>query len=124
MELIEFLHCNVELKKGVVWLNFKENSELDVKEIKQLIRAAEKLADKKPYLLMSDARVHLTITAEGRKVAADKKEAPLLLANAVIVNNLAVRVTANFFSSFNKPHFKFRVFNDEKKALVWLLKQK
>jgi len=123
MEQIVYPHTTVELRDGVVWLNFKEGAELDVKEIRELVKAAETLSENKPYLLMSDARVHLTITSEGRKVAADKKEAPLLIANAAIINNLAVRVTANFFSSFNKPHFKFRIFNDEKKALIWLLKQ-
>jgi hypothetical protein len=122
MNRIEFPHTNVELKNGIVWLLFKENAELDVKEIRDLIKACEKLAGNEPYLLMSDVRVHLDISSEARKVAADKKEAPLLIANAAIVNNLAMRVTANFFSNFNKPHFAFRVFNDEKKAVNWLLK--
>lgn len=124
MKQFEFSHATVEIRKGVVWLTFKESAELDVKEIRELTKAAETLSENKPYVLMVDARVHLTITSEARKISAEKKESPLLLANAVIVNNLPVRVTANFFSSFNKPHFAFKVFNDEKKALTWLLKQK
>ncbi len=124
MNKIEFSHTTVELRLGIVWLLFKENAELGVDEIKELIKATEKLSDYKPYLLMSDVRVNLSITPEARKVAADEKEAPLLVANAVIVNNLAIRLTANFFSSFNKPHFEFKVFNSEKKAIDWLMKFK
>ncbi len=124
MKQIEFSHTTVEIRDGVIWLIFKDNAEIDVKEVRELVKAAETLSGNKTYLLMSDVRVHLTITSEARKVAAEKKEAPFLVANAVIVNNLPVRVTANFFSSFNKPFFAFKVFSDEKKALTWLLKQK
>ena len=97
---------------------------INVKEIIELTRAAEKLAGNKEYLLLSDARVNLTLTTEARKVAAAKKKTPLLIANAVLINNLALRIVANFFKKVNKPHFKFRVFTSEEKAHAWLLKCK
>jgi hypothetical protein len=94
---------------------------LDVKEVRELIKAAEKITGNQPYLLFSDVTVHISITSEARKVSADKKEAPLIIANAALVNNLAVRLTANFFATFNKPYFPFEVFNKREKALRWLM---
>jgi hypothetical protein len=119
---IEFPYVTVEDRDGIIWLVFKEGADLDATQVREFVKASEKLSGGEPYLLLSDARVHLTISSEGRKVAADKKEVPNLVANAVLVNNLAVRLTANFFINFNKPHFKYRVFNDEVKALKWLKK--
>ncbi|MFL5763249.1 MAG: hypothetical protein ACJ77K_04845 [Bacteroidia bacterium] len=124
MSLINFPYCDVTYSQSVVILHFKEDAELEVKEIRQLIKAAEKLADSKPYLLLSDARVNVVITSEARKIAANPKEAPLLVANAVLVNNLGLSLTANFFMKFNKPHFPVKVFYNEAAAMEWLLKFK
>jgi hypothetical protein len=122
MKRIDLSYVTVENRDGIVWLVFKEGVEIDVKELKEFTQASEVLSDNEPYLLISDARVNLSITSEARKLAASKKGTSLLIANAVLVNNLAVRLTANFFTSFNKPHFKYRVFNDESKALRWIKK--
>jgi hypothetical protein len=118
---IELDYCTVKYEEPVVSLIFKENADLGANELREMIKIAEKLTGEKPYLLLSDARFHMNISSEGRKVAADKKEAPFLVANAALINNLGLTITANFFSNFNKPHFHFKVFNNEKKALKWLM---
>jgi hypothetical protein len=121
MKEINFTYCTIKYKAPVIFITFREGSYIDVPETKEMIKATEELTGKKPYLLLSDARVFLTITPEARKVSADKKEAPFLIANAVLINNLPLTLTANFFLTFNKPHFKFKVFNNEEKAMKWLL---
>ncbi|MGZ3883327.1 MAG: DUF7793 family protein [Bacteroidia bacterium] len=119
--MTELSHSIITYRKPVVFVRFKENAELDVAEVRELIKAVEKLTGNHRYLLLSDATGHVNITSEGRKISADKNEAPLMIANAAVVNNLAVKLTANFFASFNKPAFPFEVFNREEKALKWLL---
>ncbi len=121
MEEIELAYCTIRYKAPVIFLTFRENAFIDVAETREMIRESEKLTAKKPYLILSDSRVFLTITPEARKISADKIEAPLLVANAIMVNNLPLALTANFFLKFNKPHFKFKVFNNREKAMKWLL---
>ncbi|MCW3071001.1 MAG: hypothetical protein JWO44_891 [Bacteroidetes bacterium] len=121
MNQIDFPHSTIIYKAPVMYLRFKEGAELDVKEIREMIVAAESLSNKKPYLLFSDVRNHVAISSEGRKIAADKKESPCVIANAVLTNNFALKLTANFFIKVNKPHFPVRVFNDEIKAHLWLM---
>lgn len=120
MNQIDFPHSAIIYKAPVVYLVFKEGAELDVKEVREMIAAAEMLAGKKPYLLFSDVRNHVAITPEARKVSADKKESRYVIANAVLTNNFALKLTANFFIKVNKPHFPVKVFNDELKAHLWL----
>ncbi len=123
MRSVELSYATIENRKGILWLILKEDAEIDVKEIRELTRICEELSGNKPYSLVSDAKVNLTITSEARKAAASKEESPLLVANAVLVNNIAVRMVANFFTAVNKPHFKYKVFNEEQEALSWLKKQ-
>jgi hypothetical protein len=122
MEEIEFTHSIVRFKTPVVSVIFKEGAELDVHEVRELVVAAEKLSGNKPYVLFSDVRNHVTITSEARKVAADRKEASNLLANAVLTNSAAISMTVNFFIKFNKPQFPIKLFYDEAKAFEWMLK--
>lgn len=122
MSEIEFTHSTLIYNPPVIFLNFKEGAELDVKEIKEMIEAAETLSDRKPYLLFSDIRNHVEITPEGKKLAADKKASPCVLANAILTNNLALKLSANFFIKINRPHFPLKVFNDYQSALRWLMK--
>lgn len=119
--VIEFPHTTVYYVAPVVYLIFKEDAELDVPEVRELVAAAEKLSKGKPYLLLSDTRKdNLIITPQARVVGAEKKEAKFLVANAVIVNSLPVQLTMNFFVNFNKPTFPLKIFNTEKKALEWI----
>lgn len=123
MKKVELSYASVENRNGIIWLVLHEDAELGLEQVIEFTKACEKVADNQPYFLVSDARVNLTITSEGRKAAAGKKHSPLLVANAVLVSNVAVRLVANFFTSVNKPHFKYKVFNNERDALVWLKKQ-
>src|SRR3954470_16084172 len=122
MKKAELPYATIEKRDGVIWLIMKEEAELDVREVKEFTSVCEKLSGNKPYYLISDARVNLSISTEGRTAATSKEISPLLVANAVFVNNVAVRMVANFFTAVNKPHFKYKVFNDEQEAQAWLKK--
>lgn len=120
MESIDFLHTTVVFKEQIVYFIFKENVELDSPEMRELFQAAEKLSKGKPFLLFSVLSGTQSITSEGRKFTADKKETRNLIANAVLTNSLALKLTANFFIKLNKPHFHFVLFNHATKAHEWL----
>ncbi|MBA3665554.1 MAG: hypothetical protein H0W61_15305 [Bacteroidetes bacterium] len=121
MQHVEFPYGTMSYNGHMVILTIKEGAVFDVAECREMITTATRFAGNKPYVLLSDARVYFSITPEGRKVTADKNEAPLLKANAVIINNLPARLIANFFGKFNKPHFQFKVFTNEQKAVDWLM---
>ena len=124
MTELELPFVTIRYKAPVVYLVFKEGADLDVPEVKQMIKVAGSLTNNNPYLLCSDARTYFQITSEARKVSSDKSESSLVVANAVLVNNLPLRLTANLFIKINKPHFPLRVFTDEEKAMEWLLSHK
>ncbi|MDF2436169.1 MAG: hypothetical protein K0Q95_545 [Bacteroidota bacterium] len=120
MRGIEFEHSTISFDSSVIFIVFKKGAKMDVASAREMIVSAEKLSDKKPYLMFSDIRNHVEITPEARKVAADKKEAPLIIANAVLTDNVALKLTANFFVKINRPHFPVKLFTDRSKAMLWL----
>ncbi len=123
MRKVELSYATIEKRDDIIWMIMKEDADLDVKEIEEFTAIFEKMSNYKPYFLIADARVNLSISPEARKAAATKEISSLLVANAVIVNNVAVRMVANFFIAVNKPHFKYKVFNTETEALIWVKKQ-
>jgi len=120
MKKINFAFGGLEDRSGVIYFIIKDGAHLDVKEIHQLFEGCKELSGNKPFLLISDARVQLDITSEGRKAASARELGLVVAANAVLVNSLGVRLIANIFSKINKPPFPYQVFNDEEKALDWL----
>ena len=82
---------------------------------------AEAISNKKPYFILSDVRVTMDVTHEGRRLTAHGKAAPLHKGSAVLVQNALYQYAATLFSKFDKPEFPYRVFTDEQEALNWLL---
>lgn len=120
MNQIELPNIVIGFDAGVAYFKFMEGLHLGKTEVTDMFAAADKLADNKPYIIMVDARVYFTASSDGRKAGADKNVTPLVKAVAVLTDNLASELIANFFANFNRPHFKFKVFHNEAKALKWL----
>ncbi len=121
MEHIDFPHSIISYQSPVVHIVFKENAKVDASEAREMIKAAEGLSGKKPYMIFSDIRNHVEISPEARKISAAKEEAPYLVANAVLTDSIALKLTANLFVNINKPHFPVRLFTDRSKAMRWLM---
>ena len=45
------------------------------------------------------------------------------IAKAIVLNNLGMRIIANFFLKFNKPVREHRIFDNELDAYFWLEKK-
>ena len=103
---------------------YKENSEIEEKDARELLITAGKLSNQKPYLLFSDVRKFIVTTPEAKKISVDKNESKLFIAHAVLINSLPMRLVGNFFITFYKPHYPVKLFVDEKKAHDWLKKFK
>jgi hypothetical protein len=116
LEFVKIFH-----KAPIIHMIFKDGAELGIPEILELNAHAEKLCDKKPYVVLTDVRVNLDVTHEGRRLAANAKACPFQRGTAVLVKNTVYQYAATLFSKFDKPEFPYRVFTDEQEALNWLL---
>jgi hypothetical protein len=88
MEGIELEYVKIFYKAPIIHLVFKEGTELGIPEVLELTTCAEKLSGGKPYVILSDVRVNMDVTHEGRRLAARSEEAPLHKASAVLVKKI------------------------------------
>jgi hypothetical protein len=107
---------------GIVRKKFFNDIDIDVEDGRENLAAVTQLTGGKPYLVVSDGRVTVTVTPEAREFAASEEASKNRIAEAILVNSVATRLTANFYIRFNKPRTPTRIFTDEQKAIEWLRK--
>ena len=118
---IELEYVTIHYDQPIIHLVFKEGAELGFPEMRELTSYAEKLSDNRPYMVLSDVRAKVSVTPEGKRIAADIKNAPLNRGSAVLVSNNMFKIAVNFFTDFKKPVFPYKAFTDKQKAITWLL---
>ncbi len=121
----------IETKTSEIWiddrgiLNVKvmEGAELTYEEVKICFESYSELGcgEHNKMLQLMDANANCSMTKEAREYVA-KQGDHFFIASAVITNNLAVRLIANFINKFYKMNLPFKLFDSEEKALQWLLK--
>jgi hypothetical protein len=120
MTEVQLKYVSIHYEEPIIFLNFKDGAELGFPEVRELTFYCEQLTQKKPYVVLSDARADINVTPEGKKLTADPNEAPLCKGSAVLVRNVMYEMAANFFSLFSRPPHPFKAFTEKGKALEWI----
>jgi hypothetical protein len=117
---IELPEADICLRKdGIVHVHYKKNTTLDV-ELQQSMRIKyRELTGSVPSKFIFTADEGFLLTKEARESSRSFKD-PFIVAYAVIANNLAYRIIANFFLKVNKPEVPFKLFASIKDAESWL----
>lgn len=112
-------------EKNILFFRVKQDIEVDVKEIQEMIVYAQKVMGEKKHLAVVDFGSSLGSTSEARAIYAnDPYIRRFRIADAFLVRSLGVRLVANFFIQVTKPKVKTRLFTDEQQAVVWLMQIK
>lgn len=73
---------------------------------------------KRPFIFTGGEFV--TVSKEARLNATKMESLTPVAASAIVVQNLAQRIIANYYYKFNKPKTPYRIFKDVEKAADWL----
>jgi hypothetical protein len=118
---IDLEEAHIALREdGIVCVKFKANVLLDVAVQMRLLVAYHEIVGTKltPFIFEADEGV--TITKEARDNAIVIEEQTPCMASAVVVQNIAYAMIANFYMKFNKPKRPYKVFNNKQDAVNWL----
>ena len=74
---------------------------------------------KKSYFIY-DGEENVSITKEARDNATKIEDLSPTAGSAVVANNLAYRMVANFYIRFNKPKSPFKVVSTFEEAIAWI----
>lgn len=105
---------------GIVHVHYNENTELDVPLQMKMLKIFQGITDRKlsPFLITASDGLNVTVEARDNAIAIE--EISPCYGTAVIVNNLAYVLIANFYLKVNKPKRPYQIFKNEEDAIVWL----
>lgn len=120
---IVFSEATLSLREdGIVHVFYNDGTVLDIPLQLKMADAFNTIAEGKPSLFIFEAGEHVQITKEARDNAIKLEDSTPILASAVIADNLAYRLIANFFLKVQKPKGKYKVVANMTEALSWLKK--
>lgn len=121
MNELKLPYATIRYEEPIIYITFKQGSELGFPEMKELVQYAETLSGYKNYFVFSQVGENVSVTMEGRRFAFDAKNSPYQKGTAVLVKNNVVSLAANLYVGFKDPAFPYKVFTDKQKAIDWLL---
>lgn len=111
-------------KNEIVHVNYLKGQVIDVNEKNEELNANIEITNgkKQPFLFKFEPFVTITKEAKEHSIKIELEQP--YLAVAIVVDNLAYQLMADFYFKFYKPKVAYKVFKSETKALEWLLEIK
>lgn len=106
----------------IVRVTFKAKAVITLELNRENFEVYKKLSKGKLFPFLFDAEEYVTITSEARKDAIDHEGEIPQTCVAVVVNNIAYKLIADFYKKFHKPSLPYDVFSNYSKAETWCLK--
>ena len=120
---IELSTCHFYLiDEGFALAKVKDNVDCDLEGAIEIDDLTYETVEGKPFVILIDARdIRSSLTHEAREyIATNKKIAGIRKAQAIVVNNLHIKILANFYMNFHRTSNPVKVFSDYSKAEKWL----
>lgn len=106
--------------RGIFHQRFKKDVVLTIEHVSEALDFLMRLGFKGKYVNIFEFEGFANVNPEVRKWAAKvDNRGKNACADLIIINNLAQRITANFYLSVDKPETPTKVFPDVNKALEW-----
>lgn len=120
-KIIEIDEAIIRLRKdGIIHITFKDQTELDTTLQDRLIKIYIELAGKNKRLFLFTAFSDVSITKEAREHAIELESIYPALATAIVADNLAYKLIANFYLKINRPKTPYKIFKTIEEAEEWL----
>jgi hypothetical protein len=104
---------------GIGHQHFKDNVTMDIPEQLENLEAIIKICNGQPTPFVITAGKNFIITKDARDNALSLEDQSPINANAIVVQNLAYRLIAEFFIKVQKPKMPYKIFTDQEIAFEW-----
>lgn len=107
-------------EEGIVRYEIDQTDELTLQNVKEYLEAVRNLGDGKAFCNLVVMKEFIQVGDDARIFAAGEESNIYTIADAFVINSMALKLVGNFYIRFNKPVRPTRLFNNEKDALIWL----
>ncbi|MFQ5335754.1 MAG: STAS/SEC14 domain-containing protein [Flavobacteriales bacterium] len=105
---------------GILVLRYFDDLDYDLEKAKAAVDFHQRLSIPRPVRMLIITGRGGSMTPEAREYLAKEEHNRYRKAVAVVVNNLAHRLIANFYGKHYPTDYPYRVFQTEEQALQWL----
>lgn len=120
-ETIEFSKSTYFFRSdGIIEICLKDGSHMEIEDSMEEYRFLREKKDYLPMVFLINPGKDTTVSKEVRDFANSEAAAKITRAQAIVVDNLAHKIMANFIMRFYKTSITIKVFSDREKALKWL----
>ena len=121
VKTISFPSMRIHLdKQGLIHVKYLEGQLIDVKEKILEKHALQEMTTGVKHPILISFESYVTITKEAKEYSILIEPEQPFLAVAILVENLAYQLMADFYFKFYKPKIAYKVFKSEDKAVDWL----
>ncbi|MDP2385385.1 MAG: hypothetical protein Q8M29_03365 [Bacteroidota bacterium] len=113
-----FLH-----EEGYYELQINDDVEIDIDDVKEIVKAQKKLSGKRLPTLISAAGQAIT-NVETLSYLSKNENFPYSKAGAYVVTSASQRLLANFYLKLKHPERPTRFFDTKDEAVKWVLEQR
>lgn len=107
--------------QGIVHIRYLQGQIIDVKEKIEEKRALQEITKGVKHPILISFEHFVTITKEAKEYSILVEPEQPFLAVAILVENLAYQLMADFYFKFYKPKVAYKVFKSYAKAVDWLI---
>lgn len=105
---------------GIVQVVFMPNTEITVEFQDILVGLYNQITLGRKACFIFEGGEFVSVTKEARENAIELEKSSITLASAVVFNNLAQRIIADFYYTVNRPKLPYKVFSSFEKGIAWL----
>lgn len=124
MNIIDKIEINSGMisfqEKGIVRYQIEQTDEITLQDIKEFIEVVRYLGDGESFCNLIVMKNFVQVGKDARKYAACEESNIYTIADAFVINSIALKLVGNFYIRYNKPVKPTRIFNNEGDALIWL----
>lgn len=116
------LFRNVEFSlydNGIMHIKYPEFVSLDLEIAEYGEKIIQRLNLGKQYFLL-EFQTFADISKEAREFGASTRATEHSFVDAIVLQNIGLKIIANAYLKFNKPHTPTKFFNSREKAIGWI----
>lgn len=120
IQIVPIRHGEVVLcSKSFILIKLREDNEILLSDVKEMIKLCVQFGENKPYGVMLDGGTTLDIDERGMTYCARYLD-DNWKSFAIVVRSLSDRIFANYYLKFKKPIRPTEIFSNSDKATLWM----
>ena len=121
MKMISIHSADISIESDdLIKVKIFDNIDFEKKDAVELLKAFTDLTAGNKYYMLTLTNDNFTATSEVREYIAKNISSTGIIANAICIKSLPIRLIVNAYVKFNKPSIPTKTFNTEAVALEWI----